>query len=195
MTGRRWMAARAALLSVSMVALVASTAFAGTPGGAPDVRTGRLSGPIQVKVTSRQGTIATVPLTLGNWTVLVKGVVRVIDPISTPHRVRCQLTVGGRSDAVELLPTGGNGSSSTVPFLAVRSGHVTAGGKAVLKCNAPGSTAGQVVMERIHASAFRTTALRVELIGGAVVDFGPQGSRSRRRPPMTSSISHWTTWG
>jgi hypothetical protein len=146
-----------AVLMASAAIVVASgpTAAAGTPV----MRTGARAGPLDVRGGSALGTVASLALERGNWTVFATGTLRNTTSSTTARPVRCRLALGGGTDLVLASPAPRERGDSRQVFLLTQAAHLDTGAAALLRCGAPGSASGDVVVEDIRMAAFRTAAL------------------------------------
>jgi hypothetical protein len=173
-----------AVTSCAVLLALATTAITAAPVAAaetPVIRTGSLTGPVDVRAGAQPRTIAELPLTSGNWTVLAKGVLRNTTRSTQARPVRCRLTAGGSSDLVLASPMRRERGDSGQAFLLMSAAHLDARGTARLACAAPGSGTGAVVVEHIRMVGFRTSALGVRRPGAEEVVYGDADAVSQVR--------------
>jgi hypothetical protein len=194
--GRFGSAVAIAALAAFLVG-VSSVAAAGDPqtviasSTQPVARTGSVKGPINVHGGSTLKQIAHMALPSGNWTVFAKGDLKNTTLAAlTPRPVVCKLMLNGVSDRIQASPLGAGVDSSRESFLLTLSAHLTAGAAASLRCAAPTSTTGAIVVRWVRMVAVRTVYMVLGKIGGSTTSFGDYHSpRVVREVHSTGTIT------
>jgi len=135
---------------------------------------GSANGPFPVVGGSHPAQVAHLAIGAGNWTVFAKGLLyNTTSEVLVSRPVRCVLAVAGAvSDIALASPLGGGADSSREAFLLTLSVHQTSAGTASLRCAAPGSATGEIVVTWIHMAAFKTAGLSMGPLGESYQQFG-----------------------
>lgn len=171
--------ARHALLTVvapTLLAVIAGSVPT-TAATLPEVRGGRLAGPLPIAGGTQLRAVARLPLGAGDWTVLAKGVVRNTTPdLFVVRRATCVLSLGSVATPTQVTPIGADDASRTIPFLITVSRRLARPGVALLRCKVPGSATGALTIGDIRLEAMRTAALWTAGITGPYVRHGARTS-------------------
>lgn len=189
MSSRRWIGLvgdrpRGSLIAgLAFVIAIVNLVSAATPADAagPAARTGRLVGPVDVQGGSHPRIVARLPLDAGNWTVFATGVLRNTTLDATAHPALCRLSLGGSSDQILASPARRDRGGSRQSLLLLHAAHLESAGHATLRCAAPGSAIGDIVIEDIRIAALRTAALGVTRELGAEIFYGNADATSQVR--------------
>jgi hypothetical protein len=176
MRGRR---ATAVVAMAGFLVLVFSI-FSGTALAAstpPVMRVGKAAGPYPIAGGSTLKEVAHQTLPAGNWTVFLKAE---IDNTSTSslhlHPAQCELFVGNDAQGATVNPTWKPFDDSRQAIMLTVSGHLTATGRASLKCDAIGSATGVDTIRQIQMTAMKSTALSLGSL--PYTNYGNQSSLS-----------------
>jgi hypothetical protein len=194
-SGRRvGMIAWAAVVAVTLGTALGPPAVArpGRPLPPPVVVAGNRVGPVDIHGGNTFGTIGTLHLPAGAWSVVAKAlVVNTTGSIFTVHVTTCRLVAGSDRDRVQLAPLGGGVDSSEQVAVLNVVHRFAAAGLARLQCAADAAT-GDLQATFVRMSALRAGRVTVETIGGAASTTGsgiPRVISGRRAGPVAFTSS------
>jgi hypothetical protein len=121
------------------------------------------------------------PLGAGDWLVLATGVLRNTTRDAVAHAVVCRLRVGSSADQILASPRRRGGGGSRHSFLLLHAAHLERDGRATLRCAAPGSSRGAVVVEHLRMTALKTAALGITHELGSEIFHGNADAASQAR--------------
>jgi hypothetical protein len=157
-----------AALAANLVVSLAGAAMAtGRTVPRPVVVAGNRVGPVDVRGGNVFGTIASMNLAAGAWSILAKAeVVNTTSEATTVRLVHCRLVAGSDADQVQLNPVGA-GADSGEQMIVLNVVHRFAGAGIVrLQCSADAAT-GDIEASLIRVTAVKAGRLTQETIGGA----------------------------